>query len=447
MLKSILFTLLVLTSSEHALASPALPAQFCQTYPSSPTCPPTAEACSFCHASPPSLNFYGEDIKKNAAGPVGSGLAAILKKIEGLDSDKDGANNLDEILKGGAPGNPAITPGAAASLVYDHELALKRLKSVYCGTSASYAEVKALQASANKKEYLRSEMSKCLNSQFWTKEALPRLADKKITPLAAVGFGGNVVIGDYRYDYWLFSYIMSGDRDVRELLSATYHIDAQGNKIEGTIPMEEGPTINGRIVIAGGEPLEPERRYGMMTTQWFLAVQTMFSVLPRNTASQVYREYLGMDIAKGEGLMPVPNEPRDVDNRNIAQPACAVCHSTLDPLSYSFSNYIGIETIRAFFLNSNGSYSPGRSTWEADGVILGQPVKDLGEWAEVARNSDAFKKNVAKMMFYQALNRAPLPSEGKEFEALWTGLPQEGYSVNKMLLRFIETNAFGGVKQ
>jgi hypothetical protein len=214
--------------------------------------------------------------------------------------------------------------------------------------------------------------------------------------------------------------------------------------VEGALPREEQAQIGQRIVIGGGQPLDPARRAGMMTTQWFLAFYTMFSPLPRNTASQVYREYLGMDIAKGEGLQPVANEPRDVDNRKVAQPDCAVCHSTLDPLAYSFSSYVGIETVQAFLFNSNGTYRANRTNYAGQGVIMGTPVPDLLTWADKARNSDPFKKNIARMMFTQALSREPMAHEKAEFDALWQGLPAENYSVNRMLHRFIDTLAFGG---
>lgn len=448
-----LFTLLrlslgmTLLFASQAQASIAAAGEFCKKYPTSGFCEGMGQAnCNVCHLSPPGLNPYGEEIRNNLGGPLAEKLLETLTKVEGGDSDGDGIKNLDEVGETGHPGDNKIVPGATANLVYDIDMAFKRMKAVYCGKSASYAEMKALKGAADAKAYLHQELGKCLESEYWKKEALHRLADKKIQPLGAVGFKGNVVIGDFRWDYWLFSHIMTGDRDARELLSATYHINEEGKKIEGIVAREEIPQIAGtRIVIAGGQPLTPERRAGMMTTQWFLAFYTMFSPLPRNTASQVYREYLGMDIAKGEGLMPVPNEPRDVDNKNIKQAACAVCHSTLDPLAYAFSTYNGIETsVFEILFNGSGSYDAKRSPWEADGRIFGEPVKNLMEWADKARNSDAFKKNLAKMMFTQALSRDPMAHEAKEFEALWKSMPEDKYSVNKLLHRFIDSMAFGG---
>ena len=419
----------------------------CQKYPKAAGCESAATRCAVCHAGgPPALNPYGDDIKKALAGAsLAEGIAAALGKVEQFDSDGDGVKNVVELSSATQPGDPASKPAGDTKLVYDPIMAMKRIKAIYCGQSASFDELQKVKAAGeDAKPLLHAALTTCLQSPFWTGEALQRLADKKIQPLNAVGFGGNVVIADFRFDYRLFAYIMSGDRDVRELLSATYHIDEKGQKIEGTIAREERPQVGQRIVIAGGQPLAPSRRAGMMTTQWFLSFYTMFSPLPRNTASQVYREYLGMDIAKGEGLMAIANEPRDVDNRNVKQTECAACHSTLDPLAYSFSTYVGIDPIRALLFNANGTYSANRAPWEAEGALFGQPVTDLLDWADKARNSEAFKKNIGKMMFTQALSREPMAHEQKEFEALWQGLATDNYSVNKLVHRFVDTLAFGG---
>jgi hypothetical protein len=434
----------VLGGTSEVLATVASTAIYCQRYPKAAGCESQQASCNICHGGPPSLNPYGEDLAEALTGPIDQTLLEALGKVENLDSDQDGVSNIVEISNAGAPGNRLIKPETNVELVYDTTLAYKRMKSVYCGQSATYDDMQRLKAAADQKAFLHTELQACLDGTYWRNEALFRLADKKIQPQAALGFGGNVVIADYRWDYRLFAYIMSGDRDARELLSATYHIDEAGNKVEGQIGRQEPAQTGQRIVIGGGQPLAANRRAGMMTTQWFLAFYTMFATLPRNTASQVYREYLGMDIAKGEGLQPVVNEPRDVDNRNVRQAECAVCHSTLDPLSYAFSTYVGIETVRALLFNSNGTYRGSRAPWEAQGQIMGQPATDLLDWADKARNSEAFKKNLAKMMFSQALSRDPMPHEKQEFDLLWQGLPADNYSVNKMLHRFVDTTAFGG---
>ncbi len=421
---------------------------FCQKYAAAEACTNETVSCNVCHAGPPSLNEYGQDLKNNTQGEFNANLYEALEKIKDLDSDGDGVSNEEEIKFAGHPGNEEVKPAKDIELVYDREQAFRRMKVIFCGRPATYADMQALQAANDAKAFMHTSLDACLSSPYWTEEALHRIADKRIQPLSTIGFGGNVVIGDYRFDYRLFSYIMSGDRDVRELLSADYHIDANGNKIQGLVDREEAFQLGERIVIAGGQPLEVGRRAGMITTQWFLSNNTMFAPLPRNTASQAYRAYLGLDLAKGEGIQPVANEPRDVDNKNIAQPDCAVCHSTLDPLAYSFASYNGIEIgIGLLFGNPIGTYDESRTDWGADGVIFGKPVNDLLQWAEVARNSDAFKKNTVHMIFEHALSRDPLPHEAAEYKALWQGLAKDGYSVNKMIHRFVETTAFGGRPQ
>jgi hypothetical protein len=67
--------------------------------------------CAVCHIAKgkTKLNPYGEDIKKELAGSK-TLTADILKKVEALDSDKDGVSNLEEIKAGTLPGDPKSKP-------------------------------------------------------------------------------------------------------------------------------------------------------------------------------------------------------------------------------------------------------------------------------------------------------------------------------------------------
>lgn len=445
-----LFIALLLTiSSNICLAKPEATSIFCEKYAGTDICSSDKVSCNVCHAGPPSLNDFGSAVAQNIGGHLEANLISALEAVEDIDSDGDGINNGEEIRANAHPGDKSIQPSADINVAYDVVTAFKRMKAVFCGTSANYAELQSLSGAADSAALLHQALDVCLQSDYWVKEALHRIADKKILPNAALGFGGNVVIGDYRFDYRLFAYIMSGGRDARELLTADYHVDENYQKIEGRVSREEGIAFGGeRIVIAGGQPLTPERRAGMLTTQWFISNNTMFAELPRNTASQAYRAYLGLDLAKGEGIMPVPGEPRDVDNKNIAQAECAVCHSTLDPLAYSFASYRGITTnaIELVF-NPIGRYNEDQTPWGADGVIFGQPVGDLLEWAQVAVESDDFKKNLVHTIFEHTMNREPMAHEKAEYDALWQGLAGENYSVDAMIHRLVDTKIFGGIIQ
>jgi hypothetical protein len=76
---------------------------------------PTAKAnCATCHVKKMAkkgdadLNAFGKDmVDKAVVDPKAAKKAYDYKKIEALDSDKDGKTNLDELKAGTNPGDPA----------------------------------------------------------------------------------------------------------------------------------------------------------------------------------------------------------------------------------------------------------------------------------------------------------------------------------------------------
>ncbi len=439
-------------ASPELWAIPANTRLFCESYPATALCRNGATSCQSCHTAAPELNSFGGDLQQSlrryadydrSPAAFQKYLGSALKAIEGKDSDGDTFGNRQEIDAGTAPGDPYQYPGAAGRLVYDNERAWRRIHLLFCGESPDLEATREQQARSpqEQKAALHQALDACLQSEFWQKQALPHLADEKIRPVKAVGIEGDpFVIGDFYYDYRLFSYVLSADRDMRELLTAQYHIDAQGQRVEGPIP---DTPIKGKIVVGDGQPLAVERRYGMITTQWFLSSNTMFAELPRNTASQAYRAYLGLDIAKSEGLYPVSNEPRDVDHKGVQAEACAFCHSTLDPLAYAFSPYLGLRSFGTRL--PVGAYHPGRKQWEADGWLMGEPVLDLGDWVQKAVDSDAFKLQLTRMLMSYAIGHKPQSlQEQKDLARLWPTLPSLNFSAHRMLHALIDTLSFAG---
>jgi hypothetical protein len=150
-----------------------------------------------------------------------------------------------------------------------------------------------------------------------------------------------------------------------------------------------------------------------------------------------------------EGLDGVGQEPADYDNKGVGAEECAVCHSTLDPLTYPFSRYAGLGG------GVPGQYRPGRMTSYVDteglgilatpeaGVIFGQQVADLLEWAQVAASSDEFAQATTRDFWMLLMGEEPRPNETAEYGEVWSrfrGVNE--YSVDAMLHDLIDTEAY-----
>jgi hypothetical protein len=454
-----------------AFARPVAPSVLCDTWPEAADCRGRVVGCETCHTStwPAAWNDFGFAVGMAFPGGIeddadfAAGLPTALAAVARRDSDGDGVDDYDELLVGTSPGDEddvwlwcaptdrEALPDAPVRRGFDFRAALNRASILYCGRSATYEELAALDAQptdAARHETLHAAVDECLASTWWRDEGLPRLADPRIRPISSVGASSTVgiVIGDYDWDYRLWSYVLTQDRDARELLRADYHVDraADGSlvRVEGTIPTS---------ATRGPQPLEPERRAGMITTQWFFAINTMFSPLPRTTAAQAYRAYLGMDVSKEEGIVTVPGEPLDVDDKGVRDAQCAGCHATLDPLSYAFAYYEGIQGASLRSLGNSGRFNPARPEREIPGwtdpqaFLFGEPVESVVEWADVAVESDAFARNLANLFFRHALEREPTVPEQTAFDTLVTSLAEDGFSANRLIHRLVDLDAFGGL--
>src|SRR5262249_52265817 len=151
-----------------------------------------------------------------------------------------------------------------------------------------------------------------------------------------------------------------------------------------------------------------------------------------------YREYLGLNLSLQQGIRPVDGEPMDIDNKGVDGAVCSQCHSTLDPLSYAFSYYEGIDINH---IDRTGKYRAERPSehvpdWDAIApqyVVLDQKVSSLVELAGVMANSREFQRNLGNVFFTYAVGHPPQPEDLEEFDAVWTSLPQDGYSANRLL--------------
>lgn len=452
----------------RAQAKPTGPSAICEVFPEAQSCQMGLPSCAVCHTTPPARNVFGASLEEgllpDTPRPLDDetftqGIEQRLSDVSASDADGDGYSNQDELLAGTLPGDERSFPteggcsGQSSNpqfdvCGYDFRYTFNKVLLDFCGFSASYDELKAFDVleSAEKAERIKTTLLSCVDSDFWQGRdgVLWRMAHSKIRPIQAIKSGqgaGPVPLADYDDDYALFVYSQIDDHDARDVLLADYFVDLLGDRVSATTKPNQP-----------GQYLESARRAGMVTTGWFFVINTMFTALPRTTAAQAYRSYLGLDIAKSEGLIvPEGQVLVDYDDKGIEAPECAVCHTTLDPLSYPFSRYWGIAA------NQTGTYSPERMTLfnpaiegarirevpEA-GFVLGQPVENLTEWAEVAANSDEFAKANVLGYWKLLLGKEPTTSQMAEFETVWRNFRGvHNYRVEAMLIELVETEAYG----
>ena len=462
-------------------AQPPAPALFCEVYADAPACAGGDVGCDTCHTSAPSLNAYGQDISDHLAvdedrplheDVFSAGLGEALAAVEELDSDQDGSLNLDEILAGSEPGDAASVPAPADCTDadgedewdlcgYDHDQAYKKVMIDFCGRSPTLSERQAFEAAADPGDALHQALDACLDTEHWRGRGgrVWNLANRKIGPLKAVKAGrdsGPIPLGDYDDDYAYFVWTQTDGRDVRLVLTGQTFVSAldQG----GVTVYEEWDRSPSQDLAERGydryQAVQKDRRAGLLTHRWFLVVNTMFTAVPRTTAAQAYRAFLGYDIARLQGLEPVSDEPVDYDEKGVGADGCVDCHSTLDPLTYPFSRYEGIGGGDP--QSASYSYDPDRLDYFVDtdgelvaetpeaGVIFGQPVDDLLQWAEVAANSEAFRRATVLDYWQLLMGEPPRGSEQAEYIALVDALGEDhGWSVELMLHDLIDTEAYG----
>jgi hypothetical protein len=103
---SVLF--LVAAAGALAFAKVGFIKDFNSTYGVKPATTLGKSTCGACHVGKTAkLNPYGIDLQKAMRAENTKLLTgSVLKKVEGLDSDKDGATNVTEIKADKLPGDP-----------------------------------------------------------------------------------------------------------------------------------------------------------------------------------------------------------------------------------------------------------------------------------------------------------------------------------------------------
>jgi hypothetical protein len=454
----------------EAEARPVGPQAFCQAYPTSPACGVGLIECTYCHVkseAPVTWNPYGEALRTALGGAsltddaFRAALPDALAAVADLDSDGDGTPNEQEIFGGTLPGDATSLPSQATCPAdptkydvhvcqIDYRYLLKKLSIDFCGYTPTMEELDAIRAADvdTAKATIDATLDACMRTEHFRGPdgVLWRLAHRKIKPLSSIKSGANpgvIPLADYDADYALFVYTQIDGHDARDLLTANYFVERTPPAADG------GVSTYAQVPSLGGQAVVADRRAGMATTAWFLVTNVMFTALPRTAAAQLYRAYLGHDIARQEGLFPVPNEPKDYDAKGVSSPTCAACHSTLDPLAYPYRNYNGLGD------GGRGKYIPSRieKYFATDapnitqipeaGALFGKPEADLVSLAADAAASEDFAAATVMDYWLLTFGAPPDAAQSAEFASLVASLESNGYSVAAMLHDLVKTEAYG----
>lgn len=452
-----------------AEAKPTGPSLFCANYPTSPACDLSSVSCSYCHertTEPVTWNPFGAALHTELGGATltdadfAERLPAALAAIAGDDADADGVTNEDEIFGGTLPGDATslpstdVCPADVSKFDYrvcqiDRRYQLRKLSIDFCGYSPRLAELDAIAAAddATAAQMIDATLDECMASEYFRGPdgVLWTMAHAKIKPLSSVKSGadaGIIPLADYDPDYALFVYSQIDGADARIALTADFFVlrvpPSASNPVSRYIAVDD----------LDGQSVTKSRRAGLITSAWFLVSNVMFTALPRTAAAQFYRAYLGHDIAREEGLHPIPNEPKDHDAKGVAQAACAGCHSTLDPLSYPFRNYNGLgaggrgtyipDRIEKFF----ASEAPNITNIPEAGALLGAPQATLVDMTRAAADSDDFAVATVRDYWMLTVGAEPTPEQYDAFAALVASFKANGWSVAHMLHELVQLEAY-----
>jgi len=473
------------------------PEIFCRTYPQSPSCRGTWLACSYCHQYvPPVLNSFGSAIKTEyykrdlAFTNDDETFKQVMESIGSLDSDGDGFSNSEEITNGTQPGFKAHIPtynrcksskpaaNSQYSLCqYDPDYAFKKIWNSVCGEPPLWEDFltfKNLPVS-DKPQALKDQLEKCLDYEYWLGKdgVVWKIGHYKIRPVGSVKEGedkGLVDLVDYYDDYHIFVYSQIDGHDARDVLRANYAVSRK---------VTNGATVYTRLEpdrLKDGIVMQPEYRAGLLTSFWTLGFYLNYTAVARVLVAQAFNGFLGISLANMQGLGTIPREQslyKDYDNKGVEKTACAECHETIDPMTYPFRNYNGLDGSTMILAGKNSpglkdikklgdetnltplSYSlprmeylsskyPAINQMPEEGWVLGQKVSNLKEWAEVVANSDQFASQTVKDYWKVLMGHEPLPQEQTEFERLWRNFKTiHQYSIEAMLAEMITTEAFG----
>ncbi len=235
----------------------------------------------------------------------------------------------------------------------------------------------------------------------------------------------------------LFEYVLREDRNLWELLDADY-----------TFVNEELAQHYGLEGVEGAEfrrvSLSRTPRRGVLGHASVLTVTST----PTRTAP-VKRGKFVLENVLGQPLPPPPpgvgsleESPEALRAASLrerlavhrADPTCAACHSSMDPLGFALENFDAVgrwrTEVNGYPVDASGSLPDGRS------------FSGMLELVRTLRGDDAFLRCLAEKLLIYALGRAPAPGDAAGLAAIVAQLDPEHPTLGSLMLAIIESPLF-----
>lgn len=230
----------------------------------------------------------------------------------------------------------------------------------------------------------------------------------------------------------LFLDLLERDRDLRELLTADHaFLDTRLATFYGLDQPEPGF----RRVALGDAP-----RRGVLTQAGLMAVLAYpFTTSPARRGSFVLSNFLCMPLAAPPPGVDIPIDldaqgKREQLEAHRANPACASCHASMDPIGLAFEGYDAIGKHRTLdagvAIDTSGSLPSG--------VAFADPI----ELAAAIADDPAFVACAVQQTMTYALGRGLAASERAEIDELAVELELRGYGLRELFVLVATSESF-----
>jgi len=129
---------------------------------------------------------------------------------------------------------------------------------------------------------------------------------------------------------------------------------------------------------------------------------------------------------------------RDIYKAHVANPACAACHSLMDPIGFGFENYDGIGKYRtmdgAAVIDASGEVTASR---DLDGKFTGAVAL-----AKKMAGSEQVRDCLVKQVFRFAYGRDDLDTDKASFAEAARGFSASGLDLRELQVATVKTEVF-----